>query len=249
MRLRLYLIMLSLALNLNSFAQYSISAGLSVSPALNLFQQRNNNFNDVNFTYDNKNLGIATGLEIKALLKSIFVETGFNISLFNSSIAFDNSDFNGLDIRIFSKSNGYMYNVPLWASYPVKNNKGKTIANMKLGINYNYAIKTSSVERGLRQILIDTGYVESKFTGKNIYNSSFFSIVLGVSKSYISKRGKESEFSLLYTIGLKSMVSQSLDVDITKNSQNKTYNTTANLNLSSIVLKFSYFPFTKNIVQ
>lgn len=235
------------ALSLNTFAQYSLSAGLSVSPALNFYNEKNSNFNDVNFSFDNFNTGLATGVEIKARLKSLSIESGFNIGLFNSSISFDKSDFSGVDVRIFSKVSGYMYSVPLWVSYPVKNSSGKILANLKIGMTFNYAIKTSSVEIGLRQYLSDTGYVESKFTGKNSYSNNFLSVVLGVGKSITSKKGKETEFSLLYTTGLSEMVSQSLNVDITKNGQQKLYATSAHLKLSSIVLKIAYFPLRKNL--
>lgn len=235
------------AFNVNSYAQSSLSAGLSISPALNLYTEKNSNFNDVNFSFDNLNTGLGTGVEMKARLRSLSIESGFNIGLFNSSLAFDKSDFSGVDIRIFSKVSGYMYNIPLWVSYPVKNSSGKILANLKLGMTFSYAIKTSSVEIGLRQFLSDTGYIESKFTGKNNYNNNFVSAVLGVSKSITSKKGKETEFSLLYTTGLSEMVSHSLNVDMTKNGEQKLYATSAHLKLSSIVLKIAYFPFRKNL--
>ena len=235
------------AFNFNSCAQYSLSAGLSISPALNFYNEKNSNFNDVNFSFDNFNTGLATGVEIKARLKTLSIESGFNIGLFNTTLAFDKSDFSGVDIRIYSKVSGYMYIVPLWVSYPVKNTTGKILANLKLGLTLNYAIKTSGVEFGIRQYLSDTGYVENKFVGKTLYNNNFLSVVLGVGKSITSKKGKETEFSLLYTSGLSEMVSHGLNVDMTKNGQQKLYATSAHLKLSSIVLKMVYYPFRKNL--
>lgn len=98
---------------------------------------------------------------------------------------------------------------------------------------------------GLRQNQIDTGYIETKFISKNIYSNHFLSIILGIGKTITSKKGKEAAVCLLYTNGLREMVSHRLDVNLINNGQQKSYGTTANLNLSAVVLKISYYPFSK----
>lgn len=128
MRLKRYCTLLIGLYHFNSYGQNTINAGLTISPALNFFNEKNSNFNHTNFTFNNLNTGFATGVELKAYLKNVSIESGIHINIFTTTLAFDKSDFSGVDIRIYSKVSGYMYSIPLCISYPVK----KVQANLSL---------------------------------------------------------------------------------------------------------------------